>query len=486
MSLARRAAFNTAALVGGQIVQAVGGVLAIGLTSRYLGADRFGAFVTATTFFSLFQLTSEFGIGPVATRQLSRYPERKPQLLAGIVVLASLLGLAGGVSAIAASFAAYHGGNRSDITGAVVILSSQMVCAGPRAAALASITAAQRAYLTSASWIATRILTLGAIVVVVSADLGYTALVAAYAATAFLQTFCMAVFARHDLRLTGGASRQAVRSLFDAALPMGAVNVLSYLYFRLDLILLSFLSTPRNVALYGLAYKVIEMLMQLPAFVMATVMPELARRAAKPKAFLALLQRALDVMVLLALPVLLSGVFAEQLLTTIGGPAYADADTALRLLLFGLACAYVQTVFGHALVAQGLQALAFRVALVVLVVNLALNLALIPVAGIVGAGIALALSELLSLLLMWRRFGATGERPAVRLSVAQAMAGAAMLSTFVVVRWAGGRLDWPDAMTILLGGGFGSLAYGGVLMSRGALPVDPWTLIPGKRGRSSS
>jgi O-antigen/teichoic acid export membrane protein len=225
--------------------------------------------------------------------------------------------------------------------------------------------------------------------------------------------------------------------------------------------------------------------MQLPAFVMATVMPELARRAADPAAFLVLLQRALDVMLLLALPVLLGGVFAEQLLTTIGGPGYADADTALRLLLFGLACAYVQTVFGHALVAQGLQSLAFRVALVVLVVNLVLNLALIPVAGIVGAGIALALSELLSLLLMWRRFGTTGERPAIRLSVAQALAGAAMLSTFVIVRWIGDRLGWPDVVTILSGGGLGSLAYGGVLMSRGALPVDLRALAPAKWHRSS-
>jgi O-antigen/teichoic acid export membrane protein len=478
VTLARRTAFNTSALLASQLVQVLGGAIAIGVTTRYLGTDRFGAFVTATTFFSLFQMTSQFGLGPVSTRALSRFPERKPELLTTIMVLAWGLGAIGAACAILASFVAYPGDDNSSIRAAIAILSTQLVCAGPRAAADANITALQQSYLVAACWVFTRIPTLAAVIFVAAADLGFTAMVVAYAATSFLQTAGLVFFARRDLRTMRPTSWRAVKDHFRLALPMGSINIVNYLYFRLDLLLLSFLATPAAVARYGIAYKVIEMGTMLPTYIMATLMPELARRHEDAARFQRLFQQAFDIMLLLAVPVVLIGVFAEQILGVLGGPAYRDAGTVLQLMLLGLGAAYLQTVLGHALVAQGRQWLALPVSLIVLVVNLALNLALIPAAQEDGAAVALAISELLSLGLLAYRYGRAGPRPRFHVSWSQVLAGVAMLLAFLALRAAGDGLGWPDAVTVFAGGAIGSAAYAAVLLSRRALPVDITELLP--------
>lgn len=486
MTLARRAALNTLALLGGQAINAIGGLVAVAVTTRYLGITRYGDFIIATTFFSLTQLVSEFGIGPVATRQLSRYPERESELLGSIAILATALAALGAVGAIAASFLAYPGSDQAVIRGAIAILTTQLLCAGPRSAAAATINAQQRAYLASASGVITRVVTLAAVLAVAGFDLGFAAMVVAYTATTFVQTAALVVFARRALRHATRSSPAEVRSLFRQVAPMAGVSIIDFLYFRLDLILLSLLSGPVDVARYGIAYKIIEILQQLPSFVMITLMPELARQAADSQQFRRLLQQALNVMQLLAVPVLLLGVFAEQLLTVIGGPGFRPAAGPLRLMLLALALAYLQTVLGHALVAQGRQRLALRVSIQVLVLNLVLNLALIPWLGILGAAIALVVSELASLVLMWRRFGETGATPRVRLTAAYAAASVAMLAAFLAARWAGDRLGLGDAPLLLAGGALGGLCYVGVLAAMGGLPRELMKEIARLRPRRSS
>jgi O-antigen/teichoic acid export membrane protein len=219
---------------------------------------------------------------------------------------------------------------------------------------------------------------------------------------------------------------------------------------------------------------------------MITLMPQLARLSGNSGEFRALLQRAFEVMQLLAVPVLLLGVFAEELLVLIGGPAFRPAADALRLMLLALALAYMQTVLGHALVAQGRQRLALRVSLQVLVLNLVLNVALIPEFGIIGAAIALVVSELASLLLMWRRFRETGTPPRLRLSLAQCGAAAAMLIAFVGARWLGGEAGLSAAPLLLVGGALGSIAYLVALAGLGGLPPEAMSGLARLRRRRSA
>ena len=168
------------------------------------------------------------------------------------------------------------------------------------------------------------------------------------------------------------------------------------------------------MAVYGLAYRVLEGLMVLPAYFMLALFPEIARltedRARVDGIVTAALAR--DGGVRAAACVVLGIVFADDIVAVIGGDAFADAAWVLRILMLALGISYVNGVYGNALLAIGRQDALFKWSLVILGFNLAANLALIPPFGVVGASIAVVLSEALAFLAVRRLYGSGRPRAA--------------------------------------------------------------------------
>jgi O-antigen/teichoic acid export membrane protein len=102
-------------------------------------------------------------------------------------------------------------------------------------------------------------------------------------------------------------------------------------------------------------------------------------------------------------------VLAPEIIKLAGGADFADAATPLRILLFAGALAWVNGVFGFALIAKSRQASALWLNVTGLTFNLGLNFLLIPRYGIVAAAVVTVASELLILAgsypLMRRHFG---------------------------------------------------------------------------------
>jgi O-antigen/teichoic acid export membrane protein len=116
------------------------------------------------------------------------------------------------------------------------------------------------------------------------------------------------------------------------------------------------------------------------------------------------------VCVVLGAPLVAAGlVLAPQIIELAGGEDFADAAEPLRILLAAGALAWVNGVFGFALIARDRQASALWLNLAALTFNVALNFLLIPRYGIVVAAIVTVASELLILIgsypLMRRWYG---------------------------------------------------------------------------------
>ena len=84
----------------------------------------------------------------------------------------------------------------------------------------------------------------------------------------------MTALVRSDVRLAWGVEPADVALLLRISLPLGATMIVNYLYFRLDVVLLSILQGETEaVAVYGLAYRVLEGLMVLPGLLHARAVP---------------------------------------------------------------------------------------------------------------------------------------------------------------------------------------------------------------------
>jgi O-antigen/teichoic acid export membrane protein len=246
------------------------------------------------------------------------------------------------------------------------------------------------------------------------------------------------------------------RQLLAMALPLGLALAVNELYFRADTLIISLYEPYDEVGLYTLAYRMLELTLVFGTVFLTTTFPLLSQAVAddEPRARRTI-QLSTELFVALGAPLVVGGlVLAPELVELAAGSEFEDASTPLRILLGAGALAWINGVFGYALIAKDRQLSALWLNVGALAFNVALNLALVPVYGIVVAAVVTVASEVLilagSYVLMRRYFDFF---PAPRTLVPALGAAAVMGGLLWVLR------DAPVLLLVPLG----AAVYGGLL-----------------------
>ncbi len=199
------------------------------------------------------------------------------------------------------------------------------------------------------------------------------------------------------------------KEIFFKALPYGIAIILSTLYLRIDILILSFFRDKSEIALYGYPASIIELITIVPIYFMNCVLPVLTRSVREdPEKFRRVVRHSLDFLVLCSVPIMIGGaVLARPFVllimneTFLSDPAagFYGADLAFQLILFTLPFAFVSHLFGYILVALDKQKRLLFINLAVVVFNLVINFIFIPRFGFRAAGVCTILSHLLVLVL---------------------------------------------------------------------------------------
>lgn len=245
-----------------------------------------------------------------------------------------------------------------------------------------------------------------------------------------------------------------------AAVAVG--GAIATLYFRIDSVMLSQLDTLESVGLYAVGYKFSD----LAGFVaVAVCTPMLTTMVAAwpddPAAFGRAFRHAFVLLVSASVGLVAGFVaFASPLVETLYGERYTPAAGAARLLVLGQAINYLTTLCFFALLAVGRNRRYVLAALAGLVVNVGMNLVLIPALSYEGAALATVLTELVVLaVLVPATLELQGVRPLPwRVLLVTAVSGAALLATAAL---ASGRLAWPLAAALAVAAYLASLAAAG-------------------------
>src|SRR5260370_22111217 len=212
--------------------------------------------------------------------------------------------------------------------------------------------------------------------------------------------------------------------------PFALPFVLTILYFRIDQPLVYALRPHVEAGWYGAAYKPFEALLFIPMTFLSIVFPVLSiYHRERPAELLDAVNRFFKALLLIGWPMSV-GIFvlAHPLNHALFGPAYDGSEPALRILSLSLGFAFVNNAFIGALSATDHQASFTWAAGWSLLANLAMNLALIPIFGYLGASWATVFTEIV--------LGAVGWT----------------LTARHIGRVPGGRLGWRVILAALLSG----------------------------------
>jgi O-antigen/teichoic acid export membrane protein len=188
--------------------------------------------------------------------------------------------------------------------------------------------------------------------------------------------------------------RTLARSVVSEALPLWVAGLLSLLYFKGDIVILKVFAGDAEIGAYSAAYKVFEGLMILPAVVMAATFPPLARarhQPARQRRWEAVLVTSLLALGLLVGVVVYLG--SGRIVRLVYGAGFLRAVPSLRVLSLAVPILFVNYGLTHFMIARDLERRNVAFAGLLLVVNVGVNLVLIPRRGGPGAAWATLITE---------------------------------------------------------------------------------------------
>jgi O-antigen/teichoic acid export membrane protein len=357
--------------------------------ARYLGPQRFGIFSYAIAFVALFSPLASLGLDDIAVRNLVRNPADKEEILGTAFVL-KLIG--GAVSFFAA-------------TGTVFVLRPAdslshwlvgIIAAGAVFQAFAAIdfwfnSQVQAKYAVFARNGAFLICAAIKVVLIVSG-----AQLIAFAWVSLFEVIVGSAGLIVAYRSKGGRLRAwrsglgMAETLLRDSWPLLFSMIAIIVYQRIDQVMLGEMVGSEEVGIYSVAVRLTEVWYFIPTAVYWSVLPSIVEARAQSDAlFYDRLQKYYNLMALMAYAIAVPVMFfGGRLVTTLFGEVYARAGMMLSILIWANLFIFLEVARSSFFTAMNWNRIYFVTLLLGAVINIFLNLFLIPRYGGVGAATA--------------------------------------------------------------------------------------------------
>jgi O-antigen/teichoic acid export membrane protein len=189
---------------------------------------------------------------------------------------------------------------------------------------------------------------------------------------------------------------QIVKELFRFGLPLGVNNVLSFIFLKIDRVMLGIMLSPAGVAAYDVASRIPDNVARMYSAFQSVYFPNIAElfaqgRKAQAEKVLGHSLRIISFLTLLAAMVGL--LYQKEIIMLLFSSKYSDSAPAFALLMLCFSIALVGDILGTSLVAFGQSDKPMKINIVDTVFNVVGNLLLIPRFGIMGAVFATLVSR---------------------------------------------------------------------------------------------
>jgi len=396
--LGSRALRNTVLILGARVVSRLIALVTVFATASRLGDARFGNFNTVVTVTALVApVFLDLGFNILYQREGARRPSEIERYLQNLMSARLILA----VIALPVLAAALYFLRLSDLLIPGYLL---MVLTSYANLLRYTLYALQRLGFEAIAIVLESLLLLGLTLFGVFTRQGVAYFLWAYVAMYAFDCIFFAVLLR-SLKIARFRWRfepDLLRQWFWMGLPFAVTFVLTTLYWKLDVPLLKLFRSSAEVGWYSLAYKPFEALLFVPITMLGVVLPVLAvyqrnsmdrLRAAVSIFFKALL--------MLGWPLSVGAVVLAYPLAGLWSGFYKPSIPALQILSLAYVFAFVNNAFIGALTVIDRQATYARAAGASLIVNLVLNLILIPPFGYIAASWTTVVTEIVLVAAGW-------------------------------------------------------------------------------------
>lgn len=421
---------------------------------RYLGSEQYGKFAISMAFSGLFAVLSDMGLAPYTVRRIARDQSVIGYLVSNAVALRLVLSVAvTAITSILAWIIGYDGPTRFGIFIASLGLISYAFFGLADAAAMGL----ERFRLSATINVGLQLVTLALAGLFVFSGGGFLGLLSASVVATLIVAFVALRRLHRDISLRGPLVLDSWPGLVKGSLPFAAVTLALAVSYKADAVILSAYVPVQTVGAYAAAYNLVFAAVTLSHSINLTLYPALTRiYAHDPQGAGRWFRQVLRYLAFISVPVgLFVSVNAQAIVSILYGPRFAEAGPILAILSWVIPLMFLSEYLGYVAIVVDRERLAARANWVSSGVNVAANLALIPVFGVFAAASMTVATEVVLVsqyLPMLRRHGglAAAGQAVGRPLVAAALLGIALMGLRA--------LHWPIVAVGLIGIGVYFLA----------------------------
>jgi O-antigen/teichoic acid export membrane protein len=401
MSAVRTLAKNTTVLLVANIVTYLLGFFTTLYTARYLGVEGFGILSLALSLTGIFGVFTDLGLTTLTAREVSRDKSLANKYIANTFIIKILLALfTFGLIALVVYFLDYP-----ETTKNVVYLITFSVIFGAFTGIFNSIFQAfEKMEYMSLNIILNAVLMLTGVLTVIYYGLGILALSSVYFFSGLITllitfiTYSWKFFIPKihlDLKFWKPTIKEA--SYF------GISSILVVIYFYIDSVMLSIMIGNTAVGIYNAAYRLVLVLVFIPSILVTAIFPLMSQHFESSKKLLKLeYEKSVKYLFIVSTFIFIYGfIFADKIILIMYGEGYSTSIAALQALIFVVPIIFLTYLFGNILGAVNKQRIVTIVACANVLLNVGLNLILIPKFSYIGASIATVATEGLGFILMF-------------------------------------------------------------------------------------
>jgi O-antigen/teichoic acid export membrane protein len=448
---------NISALAIAQIVAMMAGFFSTAWVARSLGPEGYGIIGFGTAFISYFGLMVILGTDYYGNREIAQNPDKAQALAAKIIGLRFVLATV----TLTIYFAIIYFIDRSQPVKIVMMIQA----IGPVFTVIAIdfiFEGRQRMRAVAVRVGGSSVLSLVCILLFVrgSEDV-YVAAAIPVLATAIGTVWLVGLAHKQIVPLRISLDRQALTTVFKDCAPIAISGFMATLFLNIDIVMLGFLRSEAETGLYTGMARLYILAFALGNLVTAAFRPAIAAAFPEPGAMVRQYGANMTMVVLFGFPIVAGVIaFPGEIVGLVFGAGFAAGADALVILQIAGLFGYISIAAATALIAWHDQLAQMWCHAAVAVINIVLNIFLIPRYGIEGAAWATLIAQLVMLLCFTGRlqlkFSVGVWRPVLIL------VPCAALAFWLARQFTDWVQDWPSIVALFAGLTLGTLIYIGL------------------------
>jgi len=393
MTRARKIAKNTTVLLISQIISYLLSFFYTIYTARYLGVEGFGILSLALAITGIFGILMDIGLTQLTVREVSRNKSLARKYLNNTITIKFILSLLTfGLIFIVVNIIGYP-----QQTSDVVYIITLSIIIGAFSGIFNSIFQAyEKMEYQSIGVIISSILMFTGVILSIYYKLDILAFASIYLiASIIVLIYSFSIFFKNFFLPKIEFDTNFWKPIIKEALPFGFAGIFVTIYYWIDSVMLSIMVGNEAVGFYNAAYRLIFVFLSFYAVYITAIFPVMSNFHENAKESLKLASnRSIKYMLIISIPISIgTTMLADKIIILIYGTAYLTSILALQILVWTLIFMFVNGICGNLLGAINKQTVMTKITAMAAVLNIGLNLVLIPAFSFIGAAIATVITE---------------------------------------------------------------------------------------------